>query len=480
MESSDSEYDDFAEFQEGNEEVEVVAVGSDDDDDEDGDEEGGAFVTTCEDGALEGQLPPLGMGDYEDMRGCDVEALDDEPDAVELNELYRFCMEGNDAGALALISPATDPNQRSTDPKEDGRTLLMAAASNGCMPIVSMLVKMPAIRLDSKDLSGYTALIWACVKDQPTVVQALLDAGASVNQPNSFGDTPLIRACEHNRANIVTSLLRHGAAVNVANLQGHTALMKACKGSHEPIVNLLLSRGASTNLQDKVGNTALISAADAGCVPVVKALLAAGARPDDINHYGHPAILRAARRGKGAVVEALLCAGADFDGDFLPDPAIHPALVPLLYRAAAVCAKWHERRDLLVVLYESHSRFMRRAGVAPGAPGGYIEAHGLTRYPGAGASSGLGVGAGAGAGAASGAGAGAGVGAGSKGVHGRGVELQDKKGEWGMAAIKRARKYAEEHERMTSTSHPLIEAMAGRASSTEFKRKMFRYVTSFI
>ena len=51
------------------------------------------------------------------------------------------------------------------------------------------------------------------------------------------------------------------------------------------------------------------------------------------------------------------------------DPAIHPALVPMLYRAAAVCAKWHERRDLLVVLYESHSRFMRRVGVTPGAPG---------------------------------------------------------------------------------------------------------------
>ena len=101
-----------------------------------------------------------------------------------------------------------------------------------------------------------------------TIVQLLLDRGASLDQYDHEGNTALHKALFEDKTAIALLLISSGAPINSKNDEGKTALMiAACRGNNE-VVAQLLQKGADQAVIDKSGK----KFADY-LSPVVRALL---------------------------------------------------------------------------------------------------------------------------------------------------------------------------------------------------------------
>lgn len=114
----------------------------------------------------------------------------------------------------------------------------------------------------------------------PDVVDALLEAGASVHSKDASGKTPLITVCGTKASSysighlkIVEKLLAAGADPEAADSKGHTALGRACAAGHANIVLLLLKAGVASDDPDEDGMTPLLHAAKGKHVKIVELLL---------------------------------------------------------------------------------------------------------------------------------------------------------------------------------------------------------------
>ncbi|XP_011786015.1 PREDICTED: ankyrin repeat domain-containing protein 33 isoform X1 [Colobus angolensis palliatus] len=126
------------------------------------------------------------------------------------------------------------------------------------------------------------ALYWACVHNDPTQLQAILDGGVSpeeATQVDNNGRTGLMVACYHGFQSVVALLSQCPFLdVNQQDKGGDTALMLAAQAGHVPLVSLLLNYYAGLDLErrDQRGLTALMKAAMRNRCECVATLLMAG------------------------------------------------------------------------------------------------------------------------------------------------------------------------------------------------------------
>jgi ankyrin repeat protein len=127
------------------------------------------------------------------------------------------------------------------------------------------------------------------------VVEALLDAGASVNTTDESLLTPLQEAIRLRQPGTVQALLRHHADVNFSDQRRFTALMLAAAREDADTVETLLNNGARIDSKDSNGNTALFYAfnqiartqsSDAAVRATVACLLRHGAAVNHKNANG--------------------------------------------------------------------------------------------------------------------------------------------------------------------------------------------------
>ena len=165
---------------------------------------------------------------------------------------------------------------------------------------------------------GPTLLHWAIKENQPDMVQALIDAGAtknSINQPID-GWTPLHLAARESNTEMVEALLKAGAkdSINMPIEHGWTPLHFAARNSNTEMVKALIEAGAteSINMQIRDGWTPLHGAARYGTPEMVEALLKAGANKsiNMQNKDGSTPLHLAAEYDNPEIVTALLKAGA--------------------------------------------------------------------------------------------------------------------------------------------------------------------------
>ena len=211
-----------------------------------------------------------------------------------------------------------------------------------------------------KDQYGNTALISASHNGNAPILKALLDAGASVNHPSSWGYTALmVRAFPEGYmppprpestprppdvAAVVKALLEAGADKTRRNRDGETALDIAESFSNTVVLKLLdptvdvgpmqLFDAAQTGKLAEVeeiikgsaggadpdqhknrrnGETALMASARGGHYDVVRALLKAGAYVNHRDHANRTALIVASVHGHAKTAQALLGAGADIE-----------------------------------------------------------------------------------------------------------------------------------------------------------------------
>jgi ankyrin repeat protein len=111
------------------------------------------------------------------------------------------------------------------------------------------------VNVNCKFSKGFTPLMDAY--NSPEIAQALLEAGARVNQKSDRGVTALTMAVSFGRKpEVVKILLSAGADMDVQDAIGWTPLMAAASIEKSDFVKLLLGRGANKSLKNKEGKTA--------------------------------------------------------------------------------------------------------------------------------------------------------------------------------------------------------------------------------
>jgi ankyrin repeat protein len=134
-------------------------------------------------------------------------------------------------------------------------------------------------------MTTLTPLMTAAQAGQATTVQALLDAGADINEKDGIGWTALMFAARNGYPTTVQVLIDSGARINVKDEDGNTPLMAASGYGDIATVKTLINAGANVNAENNNGQTALIWAVTTISVcnsNIIKILLDAGANHSNI------------------------------------------------------------------------------------------------------------------------------------------------------------------------------------------------------
>jgi ankyrin repeat protein len=115
--------------------------------------------------------------------------------------------------------------------------------------------------IDARDSFGLSALTIAATGSSPSVVGFLLEKGARTSVRNIFGLTPLIWAVEYNTAESVKTLIKHGASVNDKDYRGQAVIFRAFDMKSDPaVISVLAEAGADINEVDDLGQTPIMYA----------------------------------------------------------------------------------------------------------------------------------------------------------------------------------------------------------------------------
>jgi len=151
--------------------------------------------------------------------------------------------------------------------------------------------------------------------NDPAAVEALLEAGAAIDEFDPMMGQPLHIAVSQGNREITRILIDHDADLEaVSELQGARALHLAAEFGDTATVTLLLDGGARIDSPDDDDRTPLFRAAVAGHTETVSVLLDHGAMIDARETtMGRTALLEASVRGKLEVVSLLVTRGANIN-----------------------------------------------------------------------------------------------------------------------------------------------------------------------
>jgi TonB family protein len=120
------------------------------------------------------------------------------------------------------------------------------AAAGEIESIRTLLAAENPIAVDSTDALGWTPLMHAADAGHDTVVELLLDAGASPQSQNSAQETALHLAARQGWAGVAQLLLGAGADFEARDAEGRTPLFMAIDGRHAEVIGLLHGAARST------------------------------------------------------------------------------------------------------------------------------------------------------------------------------------------------------------------------------------------
>jgi ankyrin repeat protein len=129
-------------------------------------------------------------------------------------------------------------------------TKLLQAARNGDRMVVLGCLQDGA-KLEAADDSGFTPLHCAVENNQAELVSVLLKIGSNPHAINRYGWTPLQESCWRNgNPSIVTALINAGADVNHRSYDQSSPLIEASQAGHLEAARLLLAAGADPNAEE--------------------------------------------------------------------------------------------------------------------------------------------------------------------------------------------------------------------------------------
>ncbi len=168
-----------------------------------------------------------------------------------------------------LLGEGCDVNAKD----KNGQTALMYTTFKDKVDAAEILLAAPDIDLETKDITGSSALMKAVAYKARGVCRLLIEAGADLNSTNYYGETVLIRSIITQSLEITGLLIQAGADVNLADSKGRTPLIVASYYNNEQLFEKLLNAGADIKRKDKNGNDVTCTAADKDSWKVLAFLL---------------------------------------------------------------------------------------------------------------------------------------------------------------------------------------------------------------
>ena len=162
-------------------------------------------------------------------------------------------------------------------------------------------------------------ILWMIRSNALRIIMSFWKKPVKEKYPGLGGNTPLISACIHRDIQRINALIAAGAKVNETLDSGFTALMATVMGSMQddrfniPCLKALIAAGAKVNAKDDMKRTALMTAAHWGFPESLKILIAAGAKVNAKDKNGETALMNAAPYGHVECVAILIAAGADIN-----------------------------------------------------------------------------------------------------------------------------------------------------------------------
>jgi ankyrin repeat protein len=125
----------------------------------------------------------------------------------------------------------------------------------------------------------------------PAIVQALVEAGANVNEVDpDTGFTPLMRAAALTDVATIECIIRHGAKVNAGSRTGGNVLwsvvMQPDDKDRSDVLQALLRHGANPNARLTDGSSVLSFVSGPGRFKYVRLLVKAGAKVNARDKHG--------------------------------------------------------------------------------------------------------------------------------------------------------------------------------------------------
>nr|XP_055029294.1 cortactin-binding protein 2 [Misgurnus anguillicaudatus] len=195
---------------------------------------------------------------------------------------------GSPLAAASGWCPSIVPSLTCGDPVplDDGQTLLLQAASQGNVTLLSMLLNQdPLLDIHHHQHELTSALISAAHNGHTDCLNLLLTSGASADVVDETGFTPLHAAAENGHHGSVRALVECGADVEREFSGGRTPLFLTCEQGHVECVKVLLDAGADRSHVTTDNCTALHAAVSSGHVNALKLLLH---HPSPNPELGHP------------------------------------------------------------------------------------------------------------------------------------------------------------------------------------------------
>ncbi|XP_012696462.1 ankyrin repeat and SOCS box protein 13-like [Clupea harengus] len=190
------------------------------------------------------------------------------------------------------------------------RTEVHKAAYHGEATLLQRLIQNGA-SVNIVAVDSVTPLHEAAIRGQVDCVRLLLDAGAQVDARNVDGSTPLCEACAAGSTECVQLLLGRGAKVNPTLTSRTTSpLLEACISGNAECVHMIIANGACLETFDLYHGTPLHVACANTHVDCAKAVLNAGAKVN-ASRFHDTALHHAARRDSVELLDMLVQFGAN-------------------------------------------------------------------------------------------------------------------------------------------------------------------------
>jgi hypothetical protein len=162
-------------------------------------------------------------------------------------QLLHACGSNSLEQALRLISEGADPN---CIDKDKWTALHFACGADKTGAAVGPLIAAGAA-LDAVKDDGKSALIYAASNGREDAVKLLVAAGAAINLETKNRETALIWACYHGKGAAAQVLVDNGAALDVIDNGGNLACDYAERHGLAAVVAAIRARGGHTSAELK-------------------------------------------------------------------------------------------------------------------------------------------------------------------------------------------------------------------------------------
>jgi ankyrin repeat protein len=166
--------------------------------------------------------------------------------ARPIDELLRAIRRDDANGVRTALLRGADPNARD----QAGTPVIVLAAANTSWNAVRSLADLQATQLDAANREGATALMYAALHGERSVVEHLVGRKAAVNRA---GWAPLHFAAANGHAEVIRFLLEQHAYIDAESPNGTTPLMMAARQGHPTAVQLLVAEGADPTPRNQAG-----------------------------------------------------------------------------------------------------------------------------------------------------------------------------------------------------------------------------------